>query len=138
MRQRRVLFATSHTASSSTLTRLSMHHCACNGIGQKPSGIKYLQHNRSPTLALLGHLSSLMGPARLCQLKLVEADGSRQVSNQVHRKSVRKGIQFTAMVVGGSRPLSTQQLRVATTSTAKASSQGVVILCRSTHDQCCR
>ena len=38
--------------------------------------------------------------------KLMGYVGFANLPNQVHRKSVRKGFQFTAMVVGTRRPLS--------------------------------
>jgi septin 7 len=51
----------------------------------------------SPSLAPTAHTS---GVSSVIRKKLMGYVGFANLPNQVHRKSVRKGFQFTAMVVG--------------------------------------
>ena len=51
----------------------------------------------SPSLVPTGHTS---GVSSVIRKKLMGYVGFANLPNQVHRKSVRKGFQFTAMVVG--------------------------------------
>jgi septin 7 len=55
----------------------------------------------SPSLAPTAHTS---GISSVIRKKLMGYVGFANLPNQVHRKSVRKGFQFTAMVVGTSLP----------------------------------
>ena len=57
----------------------------------------------NPSLAPTGHGSGLTPVIRK---KLMGYVGFANLPNQVHRKSVRKGFQFTAMVVGSFSVLS--------------------------------
>lgn len=56
----------------------------------------------SPSLVPTGHTSGLSSVIRK---KLMGYVGFANLPNQVHRKSVRKGFQFTTMVVGSFFPL---------------------------------
>lgn len=64
-----------------------------SGIGDNSNGAA---NSSSPSLAPLSHA----GLSTVIRKKLMGYVGFANLPNQVHRKSVRKGFQFTAMVVG--------------------------------------
>ena len=60
----------------------------------------------SPSLQQQQAATDQQGLSPIIRKKLMGFVGFANLPNQVHRKSVRKGFQFTAMVVGTRRPLS--------------------------------
>jgi len=58
-----------------------------------------MANGSNPSLLPTGHNSAISSVIRK---KLMGYVGFANLPNQVHRKSVRKGFQFTAMVVGAS------------------------------------